>query len=361
MGDTVVVYESTVSAIVEAAKVYSKDFVYAQLNGETLKVVEKTADRIILVVEHVSPLVSRALASDKVKLVVAKKRWYAGYVFKHLVEPRVKDVLANQSIDEYSLVLLAEYKTIELCRKALATIIPRKVGDFAFAVVPRIPTGDTAVLYYEKYRAPVLVASMRDAGVAWSAIADKDALNALANRFVKIGYVDFKSSPFLSGFIPTYPESPRAYLAVIEEVLESVQAKPPASMNPPKTCTAVSTTTTFYDYLVFKARCVSRSSAKTMIDGKTYTVVNCGQNSPYYVSSVSSNSCTVMFYLPPPSRLVVATPFTPNELRTDQVSVKVSPVTSTPDSKYITVVPGNIVGALRNMLKRYGRAVLSVS
>lgn len=362
MGNVVVLYEPTVSAMVEASRVGGRSVVYAHLSGDSLKLVGRGADAVVLVVERVTTFISKALATldKRAKLVVAKKRWYAEYAFKHLIEPRMKDVLTKQSADEYSLVLSAEYRTIELCRRTLATITPRKVGDFTFAVVPRVPTGDVATLYYEKYRTPVLVASVRDAGVAWSAIAERDTLRELANRLSKVGYVDSEPNAILSGFILTYPESPRAYLPVIEEVLQAVPAKPPASVTLSKTCDAVKTATTFYDYLRFKARHVSQSSSKTSINGETYAVVYCGQSSPYYVSFASNGSCTVMFYLPPPSKLALATPFIPGEIRTSKLDVKVSPVASTPDSKYISVVPSDVVREIRGMLRRCGRAALSV-
>lgn len=363
MGDLVVLYEPTVSAVVEASKVGGRNAIYAHLHDESVKTVGKSVDRVVLVVEHVNSLAKNAMAllGEKARLVVARKRWYADYVYKHLLEPRMKDELTKSTLDEYSVVLRAEYKTLEMCRKALSTITPRKIGDFTFATVPRLPTGDIAVLYYEMYRAPVLVASMRDTGIAWSALTDKDTMTELAKRFSRVGYVDSKPNGILSGFIITYPESPKAYLEVIEEVLQNVTAKPPESIKPSKTVEAVKTVTSLYDYLKFKSRCLAWSSNKTIIGGETYVVVYCGRNTPHYVSTVGDTTCTVMFYLPPPDRLAIVTHFKPEEVRTNRFEAKISPVTATPDAKYISIVPKNVVRELRSMLKKYGKAVMSIA
>lgn len=360
-----VLYEHTVSAIVEAVKVGGRSAIYAHLHSDSVKIVNRSADKVVLVVEHVNASVKNALAllGDKAKLVVAKRRWYANYVYKHLIEPRIKDELTKNTVDEYAIVLKAEYKTIEMCRRVLSIVTPIRIGDFVFATVPRLPTGDVTILYYEKYLMPVFVASARDTGIAWSAIADKAALTELARRFSNIGYVDSNLSlnPILSGFIMTYPEPPKAYLPIIEEVLKNILAKPPESIKASKTAEAVKMVTDFYEYLKFKTKCLSWSSYKTIISGKAYTVIRCGQNAPHYVSTLSGNVCTVVFYLPPPDRLLVATPFTPKEIRTSKSEVKITPITSTPDAKHLSMVPMEVVRELRSMLRKYGKAVLSVT
>lgn len=357
-----VLYEPTVSSIVEASKVGGRKVMYTQLHYANIKNVSRDADRVVLVVEHVNALVKKALAvfGEKATLVVAKKRWYADYIYRHLVEPRMKDELTKNNLDEYSLALKAEYRTVEMCRIVMSTITPRRVGDFAVAVVPRLPTGDLATLYYEKYRAPVFVASVRDTGIAWSAVADDGALAELANRFSRVGYVALKSAGTLSGFIDTYPEQPRVYLSLVDEVLQSVSAKPPESVKPTLAVEAMKTATSIYDYLRLKSKHMSWSASKTMIGNKTYMVVYCGQNSLHYASTADDTACTAVFYLPPPDRLAAVTHFVPATVRTARVEAKVSPVAVTPDSKYVSVVPESVVRELRFTLKRYGRAAMTI-
>lgn len=362
---TVVLYEPTVSSIVEASKVGGKDSIYAHLSEESVKVLARDADNLVVVVEneHASMIAKKAADNyvSKVRIVKSKKKWYADYVYRHLIEPRMKDVLTADSIDEYAVVLKAEYKTIEMCKKILTSVVPRKVGDFTYVVVPRLPTADVSATYYKKYGTPVLVASLRDVGIAWSAIADKNTTAELARRFSRIGYVDSEPGVIVSGFIYTYPESPKAYLPLIEEVLQSVRASPPESVRLSRTVEAVMLVDGLIDYLRFKAKSLLWSLSRTMIMGDSYMVVNCGNPSPYYASMLDNNVCTIMFYLPPPNKIAVATPFIPKEIRSDRAETKVSPLTITSDSRYLTIIPKHIVKDIKHMIEKYGKAAVVVS
>lgn len=359
-----VLYEPTVSAMVEASRIGGVDAVYAQLHEDTAKLLLRDASRVTVVAENMTGAVRRIASKNGVKLVTANRKWYSNYVYRHFIEPRVKDVLVKQNIDEYLAVLKAEYKTIELIKHTVNNVVPRKTGGFLFAVAPRVPTGDVAVLLYEKYKSPIIIASYRDTGVAWSSIASVQTLRELAYKMSKIGFVDSEvNCNVVSGFILTYPEPPKTFIPLLEDAVKTIETREDDHKQIPRITRAVEiikNSDNYYSFSRQKAKNVSFHVKTTELNGERYHLIICGESSPFYLSTMSEKVCNVLVYLPLPSKLAVVTRFMPHTMRTNKTEIKATPLGTTYGSLYITPVPREIVIDVKQMIKKFGRASFSI-
>ena len=225
-----IVYSIDVASIITAGKLVDDNTVVAHESKESVEAVVRTRlfDEAVYVSRRRNPAIDDILSQyvDRYRYIEPENVWYAKYVTRHLLEPRIKEVGV---VSSYFDILFLEYKTISIICHILGNTVPLRVGSTLFVYTRKaVPTLDTAIALTLKYREPSCVASERDTGLSLACVGDEDSILSLLFSLKKIATtVRLYNDTTLIAFIVTYPQSPNTVKNDVLNTLREVEMKPP--------------------------------------------------------------------------------------------------------------------------------------
>lgn len=313
-----VVYEGNVSSIVEAGLEKTEDTIFTHDYPDTVEQVLKThMVRELVIVSKSRRQVLEDIATKcgvGFRYKNAATKWYEPYISRHLIEPRIREFERERMKNEYVYVLLKEFRTLRIAQKVLEGATPRKYGPFHFIYTrARVPTADLALAFYVKKREHVCVASERDTGMAFTCVSSPQAVASLLARLRRDTRVlKLLNENVITGFIPTFPESPYSYVNEFAGILSETEAGESINLSSVTVedlpyAKLILSGVTYPEFGKLKTRLYSHLIPKVRNGGKEYVVLHRHVASPLYTVKSRDGVTIFRVHLPLPAGVAVST------------------------------------------------------
>lgn len=299
---------------------------------------------------------------DKVRLrqIKVEREWYDDIINPKLVEPHIQQ-LAREEGNAYKRLLRAEYWSVRNAMLAPKWADPRVVGESLLVTgVKKSPTRDVAFVISAVYRKPCCAVSFKHLGLSFSCVGPRLFIAHFAPTLAGEGEgVNLKIGMYtVSGFILTYPQSPKTGLPQIVEALEKTTVKSEYSpqLNSYLSMTEPGNSLSYAEFLEKRADMLKRRGrVYTSTRGRKYTLLT-GKPSPFHVAVLLKEHVVAYeVYLPTPYDPAFAVPFNPTEVYLDDKRLN-PPVEMLATGEYVVLLP-KMRERLKESILRNGSAV----